>query len=303
MPRRATPILATFVASLVLALTAASSGAAPTTGTGGDLYVLQATGGALDGSKLVLRGVETGVTTFTDRPQRSAGSLPLARFAGTWGKIFGSVPPNAALQVQGAPQSRDVAVLELRRPHYDAADDTLTYSVKRLRKTGDPALRTFDRRADGDAVKSFGRASLFIDDGEAAPLVPVEVEAVLPSFSSVSLKFDDAEVTFGTSDEDQELGPQELGPGSVVSPPEGAPPGTTPGTSISIRGRTLEISTFPGATSTVQVQVTVYVTEPASGKVTGKAQVSGAPTATIVSGGEGKTLAPGPFSLPAGEPG
>jgi hypothetical protein len=183
--------LAVMTLSLALAaavLLAPGAGAAAKATPGGDLYLLQAKGGVIGGSKLVLHGVQPSVASFSDRPRRSAGSIEAPRLAARWGKIFGGVAPNAALEVQGAPKDADVALIELRSPRYDRADHTLTFSVHRLKHVGDPALKELDRRADGDAVKKFGAASLFIDNG-GEPEVGVTVRAYTVGNGPVSVLF------------------------------------------------------------------------------------------------------------------
>jgi hypothetical protein len=203
MKTRRLAILTLSSALVTLVLVAPGAGAVPKSADaaagrsgGGDLYLLGADGGTISGSKLVLRGVEPSATSFTDRPRRSAGSVATPRLAARWSSIFGTIAPNAALEVQGAPKSADVALLELRAPHYDPATRTLTFKIHRLNHTGDPALKEFDQRADGGAVKEFKAASLFVDSG-GEPEVPVTVRAYTAGNGPISVEFSGGIQYFG----------------------------------------------------------------------------------------------------------
>jgi hypothetical protein len=104
---------------------------------------------------------------FDDRPGRTWGALPVGSFVRGWRSSFAAAPPNATLVAQDAPTNRDVALLELRRPHLDAARRTLTFRVRRLKETGSERLKGFARRADR-GVARFGSAELLIDPSAAA---------------------------------------------------------------------------------------------------------------------------------------
>jgi hypothetical protein len=164
--------LTALVASLAIAACAAAGAggaAAQAPSPPGDLYVLQADGGTLQRSggtwRLTLRDPAATVTRFADRPARIGGPQRLKRFVAGWGATFGGDPPNAALQLDRAPPGRDIVLLELRRPRYDAKAGTLTFRVRPLRTAGGSRLGALARRADARVAAEFGRASLFIDDG------------------------------------------------------------------------------------------------------------------------------------------
>jgi hypothetical protein len=250
--------------------------------SGGDLYLLQTKGGSLSGSKLVLRGVQPDVTTFTDRPRRSAGSVGVARLAARWQRIFDSAP-NAALEVQGAPKSRDVALIELSSPRYRAATRTLTFTVRRLQHSGDKALAEFDNRADGDAVKEFGPASLFVDSGSEA-LVPALVRVTVPESSSLKIEFE-APVSYGSG----------VYLAGITTPPtQGVPPTSTG--EISLVGSALAFEASPGAGMTAEV--ILFVSE-SNGYVSGQAKLPANAEATIsIRGGAPTALTNGKFSIP-----
>lgn len=176
MKPSATKLLIVCGALLGLAILASTAAAAPVKSghaKGSLLYVQETAGGSIerlgDGAyRLRLTGVSRRVTTFTDRPRRRAGSQGLEGFVGSWGANgFAADPPNAALVLDRAPASRDVALLTLSHPHYDRARQTLTYGAKPLRGH-DTALASFVRRADPVRAGDLGAASLFIDDGGGA---------------------------------------------------------------------------------------------------------------------------------------
>ena len=146
------------------------------------LYVQETAGGSVqrvgDGAyRLRLTGVSPRVTTFTDRPRRRAGSQGLEGFVRSWGANgFTADPPNAALVLDHAPASHDVALLTLSHPHYDRARQTLTYRATPLHGR-DTALASFARRADPVRAGKLGAASLFVDDGGyvASPVITFNI--------------------------------------------------------------------------------------------------------------------------------
>jgi hypothetical protein len=135
------------------------------------LYVQQTEGGSLrhlasGGFALKLTGVSPRVSTFTDRPARRAGSRGLGSFIAGWDKAgFAADPPNAALVLDRAPSSRDVAMLTLSHPRYDRRHHTLVYRVEPLHATDAGSLAGFVKRADPVRAGDFGSASLFVDNG------------------------------------------------------------------------------------------------------------------------------------------
>lgn len=139
----------------------------------GDLFVLTAAGGQLEPVRgrervfrLVLRRPARDVTGFSDRPARTTGQQPLARFVRRWASLgFAEVPPNAALVLADAPSSRDVLVVELSRPRLGTRGRTLSFRAELLRDSSGGRLRGFARRADRRIAARFGRVSLFIDPG------------------------------------------------------------------------------------------------------------------------------------------
>jgi hypothetical protein len=183
--RRVPPVAV--LGALILALTAGAACAAP---SGGTLFVQQAKGGSLikrgGGWQLVLREPASRTTTFSDRPARVGGSLSLAKLVSSWHADFGTDAPNAALEITDAPQARDVALLELSSPHYDASRGLLTFRARPLRTNSDPALATLAHRADRGVHGGFGRASLSIDNGAEGNVVTFEFTGI-PQGAAIEL--------------------------------------------------------------------------------------------------------------------
>jgi hypothetical protein len=283
MPRAAT--IAFLLGAIVLGMFAAAAAAAPPSQS---LYLLQSQRGELRGSKLVLRGVAPHVTSFTDRPQRSARSIPAQRLATNWASIFGSDAPNAALEVQSAPASRDVALVELRHPHYNARRHTLTYSVRRLNHSDDSALSEFDRRADGRAVTRFGRSSLFIDDGgESYPSI-VEVQVAVGA--TVSLHFTNTTVGY------EQDGVFIAG----INTPSSGEYGQFSSTGeVNFKGPSMTFMASPSGAG-MRVQVLANLAAPSAGDmVTGTATIPpGCEVAITPASGNRLVLASGTFSAP-----
>lgn len=164
----------------VLATTAAAAPARSGQAKGSLLYVQEGAGGSIErlgagAYRLRLTGVSPRVTTFTDRPRRRAGRQGLKGFVGGWkANGFAADPPNAALVLDHAPASHDVALLTLSHPRYDRARRTLTYRATPLHGR-DTALASFARRADPLRAADLGAASLFVDDGGALSTVVFNV--------------------------------------------------------------------------------------------------------------------------------
>lgn len=149
----------------------------------------QAGGGTLTARRLVLTDVAPRTTVFSDRPQRTTTTASLDSIVDGWDRAFGNVPPNAALEVHDAPAGRDVAIVVLRRPRYDARRRTLTFAVRHLGSSlirRSAALRHYGRRADGRSVTRFGRVSLFVDD--AVTYSPLMLWISVPSGGTVTFR-------------------------------------------------------------------------------------------------------------------
>jgi hypothetical protein len=111
---------------------------------------------------LTLRGTSPQTIAFSDRPERIVVQAPMQKFLD--GMCFSPENgPNAALEILGAAEDQDVAVVELFDPVYDALNQTLKYSVSILEQPNH-SYAAFNERADKALPETFGPAALFIDD-------------------------------------------------------------------------------------------------------------------------------------------
>lgn len=101
---------------------------------------------------------------FSDRPAKIVGTVPTQTFLDGLG-FTPTNPPNAALVGQRDATHKDVVVVELFNPHYDASANTLTYEVTLL-QDWHKLDETFDQTPDDEAhlPRDFTAAHLFIDD-------------------------------------------------------------------------------------------------------------------------------------------
>lgn len=261
---------------LLLAALPATAGAAA-----GNLYVQRAAGGTLKGTTLTLHGVDARTTVFADRPARSTSTQATRSFVGGWQQTFGSDAPNAALEIDAAPTSRDVAVLELRSARYDARRHTLRFQVRRLTRAGG-GLAPLDRRADRGVGGRFGHASLFIDDGSGAQsLGTVLVALSAPSGQTAAISFSDA--AFDIGDQEQAISYTPL------------TPATAPQLIITPTSLAATASNGDGGVL-VQGWLTLDAGQSA---ITGTASLPAGSTATfqLIDGGP-QPISDGPFSIP-----
>ncbi len=271
MPRKRTSIA---LLSVIVASMLAAGPVHAATVPAGSLFVQQADGGKIVRSggrwRLVLRKPSPVVTTFSDRPVRVGSSEPLRAFVSGWRGQFGSDQPNAALEVPGAPPSRDVLLLELSPPRRAAG--RLVYAVRPLTKTSSRQLARLARRADRPTARAFGRATLFIDD--ASQTVAFDATLSIAPNASFAVDFDDASVVGGAL--------TEFTAGNVV---EIVPTG--------FAGQGPDAG--PALLGLVQGRIQV----PSGGAVTGTATIPpGSSVALSLGGGPATTLANGPFSIP-----
>ncbi|WP_299292030.1 hypothetical protein [Nitrosopumilus sp.] len=133
------------------------------------LFVQTANSGTLkkiDGQYvLALNDVSSATAWFTDRPHRLSGTETTQDFIDHWNygeDNFQMNPPNAAIQIFEADQSKDLVIVELTNPVYDDEKNTLQYNVVILSSASD-ALGYHSQFADEMIPESFGQVILFID--------------------------------------------------------------------------------------------------------------------------------------------
>jgi hypothetical protein len=270
-------------AGVLAASAVAASGAHAAAPGASSLYLQQATSGALHGDTLVLRGVSPRTTQFADRPARSAGSLSTGSFIGDWRDAFGDDPPNAALEVADAPASRDVALLELRSPRYDARTRTLTYRVRHLRTSGAKSLHALAARADR-GVRDFGRATLFIDDGSTE--TALFFQATIPAGATISVTpsnftFDFNQPLTGNGQMIAAINPTQLMDAEL---------------SAFYGASLLNIEYQAGVQNSVTVQMSAGIVAPGQTTLTGTASVPAGASLTVTPGNV--TITDGSFSIP-----
>ncbi len=177
------------------------------------LGVLNAEGGTFADGKLTLTDVDPRGVWFTDRPARRAGTEGIDAFTKRF--FAGDDPPNAAVKVAGAPASKDLAVVELSEPAYDAKARTLSFaanvvpdgeskSARAARIARHPGLAEALADQDGAVPAKFGAATVFIDDAPAAP-VNQELQALVAEDAKLESIYTNAvNVTRIAIDEDGE---------------------------------------------------------------------------------------------------
>jgi hypothetical protein len=249
------------------------------------LYVQQAASGSLIGDKLVLRGVARRTVRFDDRPGRTGGVLPVRGFVRTWRSSFAGAPPNAALVVHNAPAARDVALLELRRPRYNAKRRTLTFAVRRLRQTGSDRLKGFARRSDGRRVRRFGSAELLIDPSAAAAEFAI-LSMELPTNATGRVSFSNTTVRVVSQAGIQT--PALLAQGGRIETGVGI---------TTLQPSLIELQSIDGRG--IRMQFVMSVNPPAGGSVTGTASVpSGANVQFAFRDQTAQPVPNGSFSFP-----
>lgn len=143
------------------------------------LGVLSAGGGTYADGKLTLTDVDPRGVWFTDRPARRAGTEGVDAFTKRF--FGGGDPPNAVVEVADAPASKNLAVVELSKPAYDAQAQTMTFAAKLVPAGGSkaevgarmakhPGIAEALTRQDGALPATFGAVTVFLDDAPAAPV-------------------------------------------------------------------------------------------------------------------------------------
>jgi hypothetical protein len=129
----------------------------------------------------------TGVTYFTDRPQRRSGVMPLSVFVNNWARSgFTTDPPNAALVISGAPANRDTFIFRLTRPRVGRHGSVQFTALVLPPSQASLGLHDLAAKADTKLPKSFRTASVFIDNGNVvgAPSGPAQITAKLQDVAS-----------------------------------------------------------------------------------------------------------------------
>jgi hypothetical protein len=250
------------VAFLVALSAIAATPAAASAETPSLLFVQETSGGELiriapGRYQLRLTGVSPRLTTFTDRPSRRAGHESVRAFVSRWaGRGFASDPPNAALVVNDAPASSDVTLLTLSHPRYDRARRTLTYAARPLANAPAGELAGLSGRGDRIRARSFGAASLFIDDAGASTIyrpLTLQVSNVAPGQRlGVELASPGGNVAFGT-------GPDVAPNAGLAIVSEGGEPVPLDQIAVTPRGVVLTTSSIGGGGGSLNFSVSLFI--------------------------------------------
>lgn len=111
---------------------------------------------------LELKDIANKTILFSERPDRLVTSINTSQFVDNWSSMedsFAIDPPNAALVVidTGTTSERDIALMELFNPEYNAANMTLIYDVRP------------DNATTIDLPDGFGQATIIIDSHTVVP--------------------------------------------------------------------------------------------------------------------------------------
>jgi len=112
--------------------------------------------------ELVLRNFSPTVTAFTDRPNREVQIKTATWLVESWPDLFAGDPPNAALverEPQGATRS---VVVALQQPQL--ANGELRFGITVIDADPSSNLARIAGAVHSNSVRTFGAASLFIDD-------------------------------------------------------------------------------------------------------------------------------------------
>lgn len=121
---------------------------------------------------LTITGLNPDVVYFSDHPNRIAGHEDLATFIDGWQTNgFVEDPPNAALILHEEDETRDVMIVELTGPSYDASADTLTFTATVLTDAVTGGLADYAAKADDALPESFAKCALLIDNGESGSTI------------------------------------------------------------------------------------------------------------------------------------
>jgi len=118
--------------------------------------------------KVSLKGVDSKLTWFTDRPDREAGSVSFDDLISQWDNGFAGDAPNSALLFKDENRNNDTVVFEQSKPRYNEKKKKLTFKIKvhdqqKLDSiTG--ALYNEAQDADGNFTQTFSDFSLFVDN-------------------------------------------------------------------------------------------------------------------------------------------
>jgi hypothetical protein len=123
-----------------------------------------------DGGRLHAIGGRHGEFVLTLRNPRAVAQHKLKGFVRDWKRNgFRRNPPSAAVVVAGAPEDRDVQILELRRPRL-LRGGGIRFRARVDKAAAHSPLQRFQGRADSRLDSRFGEVRLFIDSTRLATI-------------------------------------------------------------------------------------------------------------------------------------
>jgi hypothetical protein len=144
------------------------------------LYSQTADSGELDEREdgtfhLILRNVDYHTVQFSDRPDRLVEVIDTADLVKNWDILFATSSPNAVLVEHEPEGSTDSLVVVLQKPHFNYAEDELTYEVTLLSDEEHPERLKKLANAHVQSPVAMRAVSLFIDSVTStnAPTSPI----------------------------------------------------------------------------------------------------------------------------------
>lgn len=109
--------------------------------------------------RLTLRGVGARTAYVTDHTGRAAGRVATTDAVKA---LFGADSRVAAIEVPGAPRSKDAMAVRLSSPRYDASQATLEFAARTLTRTPGTGRTPDGRAVDAAVAPAFGAATLLV---------------------------------------------------------------------------------------------------------------------------------------------
>lgn len=118
--------------------------------------------------KVILDGVDSNLTWFTDRPDREAGSVSFSDLISQWDNGFKGVDPNSALIFNDNNGNKDTVVFEQSKPVYNHKKKKLIFKAeihdRQKLDSISGALYDEAQNSDNNFSKKFSDFSLFVDN-------------------------------------------------------------------------------------------------------------------------------------------
>ena len=138
------------------------------------MLVFQAQRGSLspDANKpgaytLTLRDTDSTAVFFSDRPKRLVGNLPVSLLAHNWSAMgFDTDAPVAAAVVNAGTESQQTLVLELNKPVWDGATNTLSFSAVQGANLDVDPLTFSGQQSTAQLPATFSSIDVYLDPSQ-----------------------------------------------------------------------------------------------------------------------------------------